>query len=90
MENHTEIWRQCELSQIVKKIKTKKEVLQRVMLTYPGLTSVYLNLPLTQEIFERAGLDMIKQEVCTVFRQVDSLRTGTIKMTKLLRFVVDL
>mmetsp|Transcript_8349 Transcript_8349/g.12451 ORF Transcript_8349/g.12451 Transcript_8349/m.12451 type:complete len:635 (-) Transcript_8349:293-2197(-) len=52
MENHTEIWRQCELSQIVKKIKTKKEVLQRVMLTYPGLTSVYLNLPLTQVCYD--------------------------------------
>jgi hypothetical protein len=46
--SYVSVNRQCELSQIVRKIKGKKEVLQRVMLTYPGLTAVYLNLPLTQ------------------------------------------
>lgn len=81
---------QCNLALVTQRILPKKEVLQRLILTYPGLTAVYVDLPITMEICKRAGLALVKQEVCTIFRQVDSFRKGTIKLTKLLKFIVDL
>jgi Ca2+-binding EF-hand superfamily protein len=34
-------------------------------------------------------LDLLKQEIVTIFRELDPHHTGTVKMTKLLKFLMD-
>ena len=42
------------------------------------------------DIFARCGLKLVKQEVVTVFRAIDPHKTGSSKLTKLLKFTMDL
>jgi hypothetical protein len=89
MEAHTEIWEQCNLSQIMKKVKNKKESIKKILLLSPGLSSEYLDLSAMEQIFDKANCVLLKQEVCTIFRQIDQARTGSVKMSKLLKYIMD-
>lgn len=89
MESHTEIWEQCNHPLIMKRVKQKKEAIKKVLLLSPGLSSEFLDLNSMQAIFDKANCILLKQEVCTIFRQIDLARSGSVKMSKLLRYIID-
>lgn len=90
MEANPSIWPYSNADLVNRKLKQKKEVIQRLILTYPGLQGKIISVADLQELLEKSGLDLVKQEVCTVFRLVDPQRTGSVKLTKVLKHVMDL
>ena len=90
MEANSNLWPYSNADLVNRKLKQKKEVIQRLILTYPGLQQKVINVDELQELLEKAGLNLVKQEVCTVFRSVDPQRTGSVKLTKVLKHTMDL
>lgn len=71
-------------------MKGRKELLQRAILTYPGMAHAVIDLSVMESIFKQAGLKFVKQEAKTIFRVIDPFHTNFCKMSKLLKFVMDL
>lgn len=90
MEANPSQWVYSDVTVVNQKLKARKEILQRLLITYPGLATRTMDVALWAEICEKAELDLVKQEVCTIFRAVDATRTGVIKMTKMLKYIMDL
>jgi EF-hand domain-containing protein 1 len=90
MEENSKIWRYCNLESVLQKTRPKKEVLKRLVLTFPGLASRNLTVEELQEICDKAGMNLVKQEVCTLFRAVDLARVGVVKMTHFLKYLMDM
>lgn len=90
MEANHNHWRYSDLSAIVEKVKGKAEVLKRIILTYPSLATRSIDLNEIDIIFKKSGISLVKQEVVTIFRGLDPLHTGSAKMSKLLKFVMDM
>jgi len=90
MEEHCHVWIKSDIERIIKKVTPKKDVLQRLFLTAPSLANRSLTADDLGEFLQRAGCDLILQEVHTLFRLVDTYRTGSIKMTLFLKYVMDL
>lgn len=90
MEENSKTWTYSNLSNVLQKVRPKKEILQKLVLTYPGLQSRMLDVDELQTITDKAGLNLVKQEVWTLFRAVDTMLAGTVKMTQFLKYVIDL
>jgi len=90
MESNVKIYPYSDIQKILKKLKHKKEVLQRVILTYPSLNTCFIQVEELEKLIERVGLEFEKQEIITLFRTIDTFRAGIIKLTKLLKFIMDL
>jgi hypothetical protein len=90
MEANPNLWKYSNLSLINSKLLGKKEVIKKIILTYPGLQSRNITVDDLEELLKRSGLDLVKQEIYTVFRAIDVFRFGTVKMTKALKYIIDL
>lgn len=90
MEEHCQVWTKSDMERIVKKVTPKKDVLQRLFLTAPSLGNRSLTADDLGDFLQRAGCDLILQEVHTLFRLVDTYRAGSIKMTLFLKYFMDL
>ena len=90
MEANDAVWPASNLALVSRQLQTKKEVLQRMLLTLPGLQTRSATVEEMTALFARCGLQLVKQEVVTVFRAVDPQKTGAAKLSKLLKFVMDL
>ena len=90
MEANPNMWKYSNLAIINQKLQDKQEVIQKIILTLPGLQNRTIQVDELEEIFNRCGMNLVKQEVYTVFRAVDVFRVGTVKLTKLLKYVLDL
>ena len=90
MEEHCQVWTKSDMERIVKKVTPKKDVLQRLFLTAPYLGNRSLTADDLGDFLQRAGCDLILQEVHTLFRLVDTYRAGSIKMTLFLKYFMDL
>ena len=60
-----------------------------MFLTIPALASRFVTMTELQSIIARAGVYLNNQEVVTVFRTLDSKKAGKVKLTRVLKFVVD-
>lgn len=91
MEDNSTSYTYSNIATVNDKVRARKDIVQRLFLTYPALTSRMLNVDeLAEILIDRAGLALVKQEVCTMFRAVDAQREGSVKMTKMLKYVMDL
>jgi hypothetical protein len=63
--------------------------LRKVFLTIPQLASQLLNGDQVQTVISRAGVRLIRQEIVTLFRVLDPQKTGVVKLTKVLKFIMD-
>ncbi len=90
MEANCSQWKYSDLKGVEAKVSVKKEVIQRLILTLPGLAARSMDVKELQSILDRSGLDLMPQEVHTVFRAVDTYRVGSIKATKMLKYFIDL
>ena len=66
-----------------------KEIVTKVLLLTKGLSTLYGSYEDVEKIFERSGMRLTKQEAVTVCRAVDGLRTQKVKLSQLLKFIVD-
>lgn len=90
MEDNAQLFPFSNIALVNVKLRAKKAVLQKVILTLPGLTATMVDVDeLFSLLTERGNLDVVKQEVCTLFRAVDAHREGTVKLTKLLKYMMD-
>jgi len=90
MEENSKIWTHSNLASIVSKVRAKKEVIQKIMLTYPGLASRMMDVDECHALLEKAGLHVSKQEACTLFRTVDVTFANSVKMTQFLKHIMDM
>ena len=89
MEENSKHWVFSALPQVVAKLTEKKEVIIRVILTIPGLTNKVVNYSELDDVFKRAGLEMVRQEIVTLFRVLDPRKSGSVKLTKILKFLMS-
>lgn len=90
MEQCPNEWIYANIKLVSHTVLQKKEAVQRVILTYPSLSTRTIDVHELAEIFKKSGLDLVEQEVHTVFRAIDTYRTGSTKLSKVLKFIVDL
>lgn len=91
MEENCNLWVNSDATRVAAMIKSKKDVLRKLMLTYPSLTTRQMDVDELAKLLEKAGFEnMVLQEVHTLFRVVDTHRTGTVKMTQFLKYILDL
>lgn len=90
MEANAHLWEYSDLTLVTKKLLTKKSIIQRLFLMYPALATRSMDVFELANLLERAGVALVMQEVYTLFRAVDTFRTGSVKMSKMLKFIVDL
>jgi hypothetical protein len=90
MEANPNLWKYSNISLINEKLLEKKEVIQKVILTYPSLQSKNISVDELETVLVRSGLNLVKQEVYTLFRAVDVFRVGTVKLTKILKYILEL
>lgn len=89
MEENKKLWINSNLATVVSKLKSRQEVISRIILTTPGLAQKNVTLDDIADILKRGGLDLVKQEIVTMFRVLDPLKVGTIKLTKVLKFLMS-
>lgn len=90
MEENCNKWEHSDVTNINAKVFPKKDVLKRLILTMPALTTRSLDVSELEEMLRKVGLDVVQQEAHTLFRAVDLYRVGTIKMTKFLKYIMEL
>lgn len=102
MENNChDIWTSCDVQQVMKKIQAKQDILIKIILLTKGVKSLVVEYDDVEKLFHLAGLKpraskssetgsgINKQEVCTLCRAVDNNPAKQIKITKLLKFIMD-
>ncbi len=77
------------MAKIMARLKVREAVLTRLILTMPGLSSRSMVINELETLFSRAGLALVRQELVTLFRYLDPLKTSRVKLTKMLKFVMD-
>jgi EF-hand domain-containing protein 1 len=91
MENNSKtIWKSCDLQAVMKKILVKKDIFVKLMLFTKGLASAVVDYDSVEKLCHHASLKSIgKQEVCTLCRAIDPTSSKSVKLTKLLKFILD-
>lgn len=90
MEENSAVWAQSEMSLIIRKLKQRQEVLQRVILLTPGLAGLDVELDDLISILAKADLLLVRQEAITLFRELDPRRSGAVKLSKVLKFLMTM
>ena len=84
------MWAYSAIAVVSKKLKAKEEPLRRVLLTTQNLASQMYKYDDVGHLFDVAGCKLVRQEVITVCRELDPKKTGLVKLTQLLKFIMDL
>lgn len=82
-------WLTDFISLVMRKVLANMEIVTKVLLLTKGLSTLYGSYEDVEKVFERSGLRLSKQETVTVCRAVDGLRTQKVKLSQLLKFIVD-
>lgn len=90
MEENSAVWAQSEKALIVRKLKQRQEVLQRIILLTPGLAGLDVELDDLIAILAKADLLLVRQEAITLFRELDPRRSGAVKLSKVLKFLLTM
>jgi hypothetical protein len=88
MEAHDYRWTICQVSKVINKIKAKASVVKTTLLTIRGLSDKQVSSDELEEIFTRARLGLVKQEVTSLFRSMDTTRSGLITLASILGLVL--
>jgi len=81
MEENSKHWVFSALPQVVAKLTEKKEVIIRVILTIPGLTNKVVNYSELDDVFKRAGLEMVRQN-CNIIPSFGSSQVWLSQINK--------
>lgn len=89
MEENCREWGKSDLSSVIAKLKEHEEVLTRLILTSPGLSRKEMTYAEVLDFFLLAGTPVVKQEVVTLLRVLDPKKFGSVKLTKILKFMMS-
>ena len=89
MEQNENRWLWSNVAIILKKIAAKHEVVSRLMLATPDIQHAMYTYDEVFDLMKLASVDVIKQETLTISRFLDPTRTGQIKLSKLLKLLMD-
>lgn len=89
MEENSHQWIYSALSTIAVKLKSREQILSRSILTVPGLPVKEVTCDEIDALLQKAGLVVMKQEVKTLFRALNPTKEPTVKLTKILKFIID-
>ena len=87
MEENSKFWVYSKLQTVLKKLSQNFEIISRLILTTAGLASTVVTVNKVEALFQRAGVPVVRQEVITLFRVLDPRKTGTTRMTKVLKLL---
>lgn len=90
MENTCKLWAYSDLKQVIMKIKEKEEAVQRTIVTTQNLANRTCTYDEVDSLFKLAGLALVKQELLTLCRELDQKKTGFVKLTQVLKCVMDM
>ncbi len=90
MENTCKLWAYSDISMVSQKLKAKEETIRRVLLTTQNLASQMYKYDEVGNLLALAGCVLVKQEIITLCRELDPKRTGLVKLTQLLMYVIDI
>lgn len=90
MEANPSLWKYSDISYVNQKLKSKKEVIQKIILRSPALGNKNIDVEGLNNILLESGLVLTRQETWTTFRAIDTYRNGSIRLTKFLRYLMDL
>lgn len=86
MSQNPDQWVYCDINHIMRKLKAKEEILKKKILTTGGLTSQVLNYDNVFDLLVECNIDLVKHEAITLCRELDPTHSGSIKLTKLLKY----
>jgi EF-hand domain-containing protein 1 len=86
MESNSELWATSDIKKIMGRLKSRKDVITRMILTVPGLSSKSVGVDELERVFLRSGTSLVRQEIVTLFRHLDPLKTKQVKLTKVRSF----
>ncbi len=89
MEANEHRWAWSDLKKIAKKVRSKQEVLSRFILTTPNVQTAYVTYDELFDLLERSGVGAVRQEAMTLGRYLDPSRTGKVKLSKVLKYLMD-
>ena len=71
------------------KLKQRGEMLTKMILSLPSLSTLIAKYESLDALFTRAGVKLLKQEVVTLLRALDPGRIGNVRMTQVLKFLMS-
>jgi hypothetical protein len=71
------------------KVQHQLEKVRTLILSTPGLSSKIIKYDDLHRIFNKAGIDLYKQEVITILRHLDPRRQGEVRMTQVLKYLTS-
>lgn len=89
MEENNKLWIYSNLRDVVQKLKRNEEIVNRLILTTSGLATKLCKLHEVEGLLKKGGFDINQQEIMTIFRVLDPRRTGSIKLTTLLKYLMS-
>jgi EF-hand domain-containing protein 1 len=88
MEEHPDQFDFSNIKMIGAKLSSKKEMIQKLILSIPGLQGMTVKYEDIDQLFRRADIHLLKQEVVTLLRMLDPQRTARVRMTQVLKFIM--
>lgn len=90
MQTHPELWPECNLPHILRKLRAQQFDVARIVLMSPGNPSRDASYADLERMLQmRAGVTLTPQELATLTQGLDPERKGTIKFSKLVAMIED-
>ena len=89
MEENTKQFIFSDVMLAVDAMKKRQEVLSRLIITTPGLAGKICTFEEIEDIMRKSKVGLKKQQIMTILRSLDPQRLGAVKMTQLLKLVMN-
>jgi hypothetical protein len=89
MCENSHIWECSNIDNVIQKLILRKDILQRlILLTTPNINVQTMDSENINNLLQKAGIFLNKQEMVTLFRNLDTTKTGTAKLSKILKYLM--
>jgi hypothetical protein len=89
MSENSHLWECSNIDNVIQKLLLRKDILQRlILLTTPNINAQTMDAENINKLLEKAGIFLNKQEMVTLFRTLDTTKTGTAKLSKILKYLI--
>lgn len=90
MQSHPELWPECNLPHLLRKLRGQQMNVARIALMSPGSPSRDASYTELERMLQmRAGVSLSQQEMATLIRGLDPEGKGVIKFSKLVAMLED-
>lgn len=89
MEENCKQFQNSDIKIALESIRKRQEVVTRLIITTPGLADKICTFEDVNSVMEKANTGLMKQQIMTILRALDPQRLGVVKMTQLLKMVLN-